>query len=225
MRGFSLFEMAIVLAVVGLLIGSIIVPIGTQVAQRQQQDSLRSLETAKEALVGYSILNGRLPRPAVSATDGTERVAVCATEADCTGFIPWTIIGVPKVDAYGKLIRYSVTPALTVAITLTSAGTKTIQSRALTSPFALSSYVTLIPMLVYSHGANNYGTSEQGNVLADNSATNVDEDVNAVATTTFIYRQTRTDNTTATGGEYDDLMVWMPITLLTSRMVGAGKLP
>jgi prepilin-type N-terminal cleavage/methylation domain-containing protein len=223
-RGFSLIEMAVVLFVITLLIGSLLVPLSTQVEQRQISDTQKALDEVREALIGYAITNGRLPRPAVSFVNGAER-SNCSNDADCTGFVPWTVLGTARLDAWGKIIRYSVTPAFAnAAFTLSTSATKTIQSRSPNSPFALGTMVTGVPAVIFSHGPNNWGTSNTNTAFPDSSATNVDEDANAGATTTFIYR-TFSANTGATGGEFDDLIVWLPMTVLANRMVAAGKLP
>ena len=81
----------------------------------RQQRTLAILAQARDALTGFAATNGRLPRPASSATDGRERPAECASDADCSGFLPWVALGVPGLDAWGKVLRYSVTPEMSRA--------------------------------------------------------------------------------------------------------------
>jgi len=221
--GFTLVEMAVAVFIIALLLGSILVPLTTQVEQRKISDTQKILDETRDALIGFAVVNGRLPRPAVSASDGTER-AVCGSDANCTGFIPWTVLGTSKLDAWGKIIRYSVTPAYAdAAFTLTTVGSKTVQTR-LPPTYVLTNLMTGAAAVILSHGANNYGTSDAGAAFPDTSATNADEDTNNAATVTFIYRTAAT-NTGATGGEFDDLVSWLPVTILANRMVTAGKLP
>jgi len=225
-RGFTLIEMAVAVFIIALLLGSILVPLTTQVEQRKISDTQKILDETRDALIGFAAVNGRLPRPATSATDGTERAANCGSEAQCTGFIPWTVLGTSKLDGWGKIVRYSVTPAFAnapAAVTLASAGTKTIQTR-LAPGFGLTNMITGVPAVIYSPGANNHGTTESGDTLPDNSGTNADEDTNAAAIVTFIYRVVVT-STAAAGGEFDDLVSWVPATILFNRMIAAGKLP
>jgi len=222
--GFTLIEMAVAVFIIALLLGSILVPLTTQVEQRKISDTQKILDETREALIGFAVINGRLPRPAQSFSDGTERAA-CGTDANCTGFIPWTVLGTSKLDAWGKIIRYSVTPAYADGtFTLTTAGSKFVQTRATTAPFALGNMVSGIPAVVFSHGTNNFGTSDSGIAFPDGSGTNIDEDANAIATVTFIYR-VQNGNTGATGGEFDDLVNWVPLTILMNRMIAGGKLP
>ena len=63
-RGFSLVEMAIVLAIIGLLLSGLLLTLGTQVDQRNASTTQSQLEAAREALLGFAIIYGRLPCPA-----------------------------------------------------------------------------------------------------------------------------------------------------------------
>ncbi|HEV7816108.1 MAG TPA: hypothetical protein VGP06_13540, partial [Janthinobacterium sp.] len=79
----------------------------------RERKTLDALAQAREALIGFATLHGRLPRPAASASDGLEMAAPCGSEESCTGFLPWVALGVEGADAWGKRLRYSVTPVLT----------------------------------------------------------------------------------------------------------------
>lgn len=233
-RGFSLIELAIVLVVVALLVGGLLVPLTMQVEQQRIRETQKTLEEIKEALVGFAIANGRLPRPAVSASNGSENAVDCVSDAACTGFIPWATLGVSKLDSWGKMIRYSVTPdfAKSVPFTLNAtAATKTIQTRDNAGAFtylagqaACSAVNQCMPAVIFSHGKNNWGTGDSGSPFADGSASNVDEDANNTASTNFISR-TITESATGAGGEFDDLVTWLSPNILFNRMVAAGRLP
>lgn len=73
----------------------------------------KQLVDAREALVGFALANGRLPRPARSALDGRERPDACETENDCSGLLPWVSLGLTPLDGWGHLLHYSVTPEMT----------------------------------------------------------------------------------------------------------------
>jgi len=128
-RGFTLTEMAVALLIVALLIGGMLLPLSAQRDIHAQQETRRTLAEVRDALVGFAVVHGRLPRPAVSATDGSER-GPCANDADCHGFIPWAALGVQKSDHWGKLIRYSVTRDFANNnITVTAIADRTVRSR------------------------------------------------------------------------------------------------
>ena len=63
-NGFSLVEIAVVLVIISVLLTIAVVPIAAQIEQRRTEETLRQLETIKEALLGFAIANGRLPCPA-----------------------------------------------------------------------------------------------------------------------------------------------------------------
>jgi len=84
--------------------------------QLQNQYDLRTrkqLVLAHDALFGYALANGRLPRPARSALDGRERADECTSAADCTGLLPWVALGINSLDGWGHLLHYSVTLDMT----------------------------------------------------------------------------------------------------------------
>jgi type II secretory pathway pseudopilin PulG len=224
--GFTLAEMAIVLVIAMLLLSGFLIPFGTQIQNKRIADTQKTLDEIREALVGYAIINKRLPRPTLTVTDGNEKVALCATAADCTGPIPWATLGINKLDAWGKVIWYSVHPAYTnpaPAITLTSTALPSSSYKFVNvrdSAGTVSS-VNGIAFILVSFGTKNFGTSESGVTLANSSTTNADEQLNAAATGTssnpFISRSV-TDVPTAVGGEFDDFVVFVPNGTLVSRI-------
>jgi prepilin-type N-terminal cleavage/methylation domain-containing protein len=230
--GFTLIELAIVTLIIALLIGGMLMPLSAQQDIRQQQETEKTLSDIRDALMGFAVINGRLPRPATSATDGTERTATCASDADCTGFIPWAALGSAKLDGWGKLIRYSVTPAYANApITLATIPNRTVQTRDnngnviyLAGGASCTTPSQCVPAVVFSQGKTHWGNTDAGNALPDDSATNVDEDANQNGTTNFFSR-TLSASTTAPGGEFDDQVTWVSANVLFNRLVAAGKLP
>lgn len=221
-RAFVLIEIAIALFVLALVLGGILAPINQQIQQGKVRDTEKAIADIHEALIGFVMVNGRLPRPATSATNGLER-GTCTTDVNCTGFIPWTTLGSPKLDGWGNIIQYSVTPAFAdSAFLLTSTGTKTIQEL----PLPAAPYATNIPVVIWSHGPENFGTDNSGVVRSNNSAsvTNVDEIANNTASTLF-YRRTPSTNAAAAGGEFDDIVTFIPTAVLIGKAVAAGKLP
>ena len=228
--GFTLVELAIVLIIVGLLVSSLIPPLSSRIDQRNYNETRQQLSEIREALIGFAVANGRLPRPATSINDGLENPAACGTEADCTGFLPWNTLGMKKTDAWNKMIRYSVTREYANnAFTLATLGSKKIQTR---DGNGTASYIvgaagacnvsSCAPAVIFSFGKNNWGVTPEGALIADGSATNADEDANAAATTVFFARD---PSDVPNGGEFDDLVVWLPPYVLFNRMIAAGKLP
>lgn len=234
--GFTLTELAIVLVIVSLLIGGMLMPLSAQQDYRDIAETEKSLSEAREALIGFAVVNRRFPRPAISAVNGAEKsqcagASVAIREAACTGFIPWETLGVKKLDAWNKIIRYSVTPGFAggivigtdIPIALTTVATKNIRTRD-ASISADAPLATSVPAVVFSQGKHNWGTDNAGNTFPDSSSNNGDEDANNAGPTTFYSRLIAAD-TALPGGEFDDIVAWIPATLLFNRMISAGQLP
>lgn len=226
-KGFSLIELAIVLVVMALLLGGLFVPLTAQIEQQRIRETQKAMEEIKEALLGYAIVKGYFPCPAVSATVGNEdRAGVACNAGKRVGFIPWADLGVAKADAWGRLFRYSVNPDFSNSGTkFTLISTGDIAIKGTTSD--VNNIASAIPAVVMSHGKNGYlGTTEQNTIISNASGTNADEQTNAPPSIgTLFVSKTMTENTTVTGGEFDDLVTWLSPNILFNRMVAAGRLP
>ncbi len=101
--GFTLTEIAVVLLIVGLLLGGMLYTYSAQVDQSNRLETQRRLESAKDLLIAYAIVNGRLPCPA--STSGSTPSHSGDTSTACTepftGFLPGSTIGFQPVDASG----------------------------------------------------------------------------------------------------------------------------
>jgi len=167
-------------AVIALLLGSLLVPLTTQVEQRNVAQTDTQLEEIRQALIGFAMLNGRLPRAATSATDGAERVLPCLSAQDCTGYLPWAVLGVNKTDAWGKIFRYSVSREFANAsftLSTTAADPKIIVTRdAIGAQVPLTNTTTNpnVVAVVMSYGANYFGTTADGTTIANFFVTNAD---------------------------------------------------
>lgn len=229
--GFTLVELTVVLIIVSLLLGGLLLPLSAQQDIRQQAEAEKQLAEARDALVGFAQINGRLPCPASNAVGNGKE--------DCAGavfgFLPWGEIGVRPTDPWGHLIRYRVSTAFKTTVppvdTSTLAELK-IQTRQGTALIDLTNDAPRdVAFVIVSHGKNGYyGTNNDGSAgPADpGGINNPDEDGNATAlvsagSTVFISR-TPTPEDAPTIGGFDDLVVWMPRTLLINRLVAAGKI-
>jgi prepilin-type N-terminal cleavage/methylation domain-containing protein len=94
-RGFTLVELAVVMAILALLLGAVMYTLTAQQDQQQHDETGRTLEMAREAVLGFGIASGRLPCPASATSNGAE---------DCTlsdGYLPALTIGFQPADAAG----------------------------------------------------------------------------------------------------------------------------
>jgi prepilin-type N-terminal cleavage/methylation domain-containing protein len=232
-NGFTLVEMAIVLMIVGLLLGGLLVPLSAQMDQRNISDTQKAMSEIKEALIGYALANGRLPCPAKpTIATGTTNAGV----ADCTlttGVVPWATLGVNETDAWGDRYTYRVTSDFTDAISNSTYGGCTPSPIPTQASFGLCSVGNLnvlsaasggvtisgsVPAVVISHGKNRAGAyTPQGTQVAVGS--NADEQENSDGTADNNYVSHTLTST------FDDLVVWISLNILDNRMVAAGKLP
>ncbi|MGK5050551.1 hypothetical protein [Janthinobacterium sp. RB2P8] len=201
-------------------------------AERQQR-TLATLAQAREALLGFAATQGRLPRPAASALDGRERAADCADDAGCSGFLPWVALGVAGVDAWGKLLRYSVTPEMARAPIVSSAA---IANRVVLTRDGRGDFVYVggqeqcdvsaqcLPVVLFSQGKDHHGTAASGVAQTNTARGNLDEAANDSASRSFIARPA-TENAALPGGAFDDMLTWITLPTLYQRMRAARNLP
>jgi prepilin-type N-terminal cleavage/methylation domain-containing protein len=254
-RGFTLTEIAVVVAIVALLIGGVMMTFSAQVEQRNREETQRRLHAAVDALLGFAVVNGRLPCPAAGNAFGEEDPAGggnCATNFN--GFLPARTVGFQPtdpegygLDVWGNRIRYAVSNALysttspqlecrrpnpadpngdppwpwpfTSRESLKKNGvgcrpndldvctTATCAARVVSTRTAV--------LVVYSTGKN--GALPADPVLRPN------ENQNLNGTATFVSRPP--DPSGANGGEFDDLVVVVPVGVFYSRLIAAGLLP
>jgi len=134
-KGFTLVELAMVLFIVGLLLGGLLVPLSNRMEGEERKQTSAALQEVRNSLIGYAMVNGHLPCPDCSSasggcsvinaadaaflndgmedlTDGSSRVTRASPLAQCAtteGNLPWVTLGVPQFDAWGNRFVYRVT--------------------------------------------------------------------------------------------------------------------
>jgi prepilin-type N-terminal cleavage/methylation domain-containing protein len=266
LRGFSLVELAIVMAIVAFLLAGLMFTLSAQTEQRNIEETRRRLELARELVMGFAVVNGRLPCPARSTSAGAEARDVATGQ--CTsggvedyyggtlsggatgGLLPAQTIGFQltdssgfAVDAWQNRIRYAVAKSITSG---TCAGTFTNphfvnaanmkangiacqpgdlivckSSSGITSSacgggnnqVVTSGLVVAIFLSMGKNGASgSAGADEAANL---NGAGNADP--------VFVYHTP--SSSSATGGEFDDQMLWITVGELYGKLIAAGQLP
>ncbi len=244
--GFTLVEMAMVLAIVALLLAGLVPTISGQVEQQRMAETRKQLEEIQQALIGFAIINGYLPCPATLASNGLENrsggICTGTDAANYDGYIPGATLGLTHVDERGLIldawdnpIRYAVTgwnkttaPTQTDVYT-TADGMRTVGISSLSPSLLVCSTSTGISSsacatdmaLTASPGVPVVIFSTGKNGASGGSG--ADESKNLDGDKTFV-SHTPTPSTAA-NGEFDDLMVWISNQVLLNRMVSAGKLP
>jgi prepilin-type N-terminal cleavage/methylation domain-containing protein len=238
--GFTLVELAIVLVIVALLLGGMLVSLGTQQDIRNANETGRRLSEISEALIGFAAANGRLPCPATANTTGVENPpgggTSCANPWD--GFLPAITLSIQPTDAqgyaldsWGNRIRYAVTAANSGAFTNPN-GMKNAWSGGLAPDLRICNTAAGMTGASGASAACAGGTELSSSALAviistgkngGMAASSADEQANSAAKRTFI-SHTPTPAGSASG-EFDDIVVWISPNILFSRMIAAGRLP
>jgi len=203
-RGFTLIELAVVIAIVGLLLGALLIPLATQYQGRNIKQTRESLADIREALLGYAVTQGRLPCPDTDR-DGLENP--CGGVGNISdvveGFLPWQDLAIPATDAWGRIFRYAVTREFTEIarpgmppgpkqLDLADAATANISvftrgddPATAPTPVEIKAPIQLaanVPAIVLSVGSNGFGGSLLG-VVDLPFATDGDEPTNVSAIT------------------------------------------
>jgi type II secretory pathway pseudopilin PulG len=247
--------MAVVLAIIGLLLAGLLLPLGAQIDQQNMNETQRRLESAREALTGFAIAHRRLPCPASSTSLGVEVIGTAfapgggACSLPWTGYIPAVTLGlVPMnssmlyVDAWGNPIRYAVTDFTTAFTVSGTAGTRPFTStdgmRAVYNAATLAALGPDLQVCDTATGITGAGAGANcsaSNVLSNNSVAvifSTGKNSPTGGTGTDEAANLNTDRafishtpTTAVGNEFDDVVLWFSSYLLYSRMIMGGALP
>jgi prepilin-type N-terminal cleavage/methylation domain-containing protein len=243
LHGFTLVEMAVVMMILGLMLGGLFTAIGQSTENKRRTDTISQLALVEEALYGFAQAYGRLPCPSTVVSLGVEDPVGGGACTVAHGFVPMVTLGLPNVpssnglmlDAWRNPLRYSVSAL--VSPTAPNRAFSSAVGLAAQFPVALTAgaplfcvgdvagctgggyagtlFANTVPALVYSAGQLDY------------SATSADEAENlggvlgvfAVANDVEFVNRNYTDEI------YDDLITWISPATLYARMVQAGRLP
>jgi prepilin-type N-terminal cleavage/methylation domain-containing protein len=122
-KGFTLIEMAIVLVIVGLLVGGGLAAIGPALEQTRSTTTKVNMDQAESALLLYVIRNNRLPCPADGSLPNTDSnyglekslsgssPAICDTSVVAIdhSVLPWKTLGIDEqysLDGWNRRLSY-----------------------------------------------------------------------------------------------------------------------
>jgi prepilin-type N-terminal cleavage/methylation domain-containing protein len=249
--GFTMIELAIALFLVGLLFGSIAMPLHTRVELRKAEQTAHLLDEARTALLGYAAANGYLPCPADESSLGQEAPGSNHGTGFCPsyfGFLPAAALGMNAsesrgyaVDAWGTAanrIRYAVAPYIVGAVGnavtrvngMRAAGIARLSDPALSLFHVCDSGSGVSPgtscgkavTLVSSTPAVVW--SSGANAATGGASLHEAQNPHAnggSADRLFVSRA----RSSASGAEFDDQVAWIPMSVLLHRLLAAGQLP
>ena len=242
-NGFTLIELAVVMLVVGILLAGILTPMATSVEQSRRSSLEAQYDDIEEALIGFAIVNGRLPCPdcpfgaaaaACSAggnviNDGIEDQNGTGTGNGCAvgvtlnveGNLPWATLGVEGTEPWGNTLSYQVDEAYA----------DTDAEAACTPATANTSFSICTTAIITIQDTGSTCGTPVTNVASNvpvvvysqgaQNATSCNETENTDGDTTFVDR----DYELTAATYYDDMIIWISPFLLDSRMVKAEVLP
>lgn len=246
-NGFTLIELAMVLFILALLLGSFLTPLATSIEQRNRQTTMQQLEQIRQSLLGYALVHGHLPCPdcpdstigkcgTVNTTDSDslndgkedgvdEPVTTATNTRDSTfvncateqGNLPWVTLDAPENDAWGNKFIYRVTDDFAD----NNDGTSTCKHPAQGVSFCLGSVAD-----INIKDASNKNVAEKVPAVVVSSGKNG-------ANASTLEQENRDDNKEfiaadyrrESGKEFDDLVIWITPHTLMFQMVKAERLP
>jgi prepilin-type N-terminal cleavage/methylation domain-containing protein len=213
-QGFTLIELAIVMAVAGLMLAGAMKLLGGQLDQSRSKATRDRLGIAYDALVTFYAANTYLPCPAdgaLAASDANYGRAQPETSGACAGVLavnqvlPWRTLGLQEelsFDGWRQRLSYRVSPPLTAA-GVASLGDLSVRDGAVSVP-GTTELTAASAFVVMSHGENGLGAwlpSAQRKSTADIPA---HEGENADGAEPYVDKA----QSQATGDEFDDVVVW-----------------
>lgn len=248
---FSLLEVLIVVLIMTLALGALAVPLGAQVQMRRHEETRRLLDEAKEALLGFAVTHGRLPCPATESSRGAEsfRPGGDASNGLCSnfhdGYLPGATLALSPLDGEGFVrdawmhprnrLRYAVFGDAGSINGIVQPLTRTNGMQAATLPAlgaaphylficsrgsaaspsdcgpAANQLTRRAAFVLFSAGANGIAVPAPG----------TDEARNLDGNGVFVSREL----SGAPGDEFDDIVQWVAVHLVVSRLILAGRLP
>lgn len=268
LKGFSLLEMTIVLIVIGFLFSKLLMPMSKQMEDKRRKETQVQLEMIKDAVLGFLLVNGRLPCPATLETSSIEYANDTANPTRCIkhyGYLPAQTLGLygtnrdgVLVDGWGNPFRYAITNGCycydgsfcdgsnntkewdfiannqygskkglgdtncTLNKLLPDSTNSSYSVSDLSKSYLIicnnvetcttkSNILAYTPVIIFSLGKNGTAVTsnkEKNNLNLESSS----PDINKY----FVYADYNDSDST---NYYDDLMIWIPTSILASRLI------
>jgi type II secretory pathway pseudopilin PulG len=171
--------------------------------------------------------------------DGKEDRNGAACEVQ-EGNLPWVDLGVGRTDAWGNHLHYSVTDNATTTFSDKSSGFTSASSGdkiVCNSSSCATIVASQLPAVILSYGKNGKGALHEDPLATQQAAPNSDDereniDMRTTADPTCCkpggsgtndhFVSHSSSEASATTSEFDDLVVWLPSSVLVSRVCPAG---
>lgn len=236
LHGFTLIEIALVLVIVSFL-GSFLIPLTEYWDQQRIELTQQRLEKIKEALLGFAVIHGYLPCPAIDdkgkETGRNSTGRRCVTHDRSDGYLPWADLGVGRYDAWGNPFRYRVDgwfsnsdgiyTGINALVGKTENPLEVTEKKVIGKPvYQLnisndSTYRANIVAIIFSCGKNGRPDNKNDADETPNSDASCQNDE---AGDKHDYVQD-----VYVEDQFDDLLTWLPKYILLNRLAAAGRWP
>ncbi len=212
-RGFTLAELAIVLVILAVLASVLVIPLSSQLEARQRAEAEATLRDIRAALIGFAILNHRLPCPTTILSpsnpehgkETTDAGACTAASGSSDAILPWRTLGIPPLDPWGNHWRYRADRRF---------------SEPNRTPIT-STHPTLDDLRIYDHTGTALTASDETAVaIVFSLGANLAADGHNIAYENGSGAIYEAGEPTTT---YDDMVIWIGRPLLIARMAEAGS--
>ncbi len=213
-QGFTLIELAIVMAVAGLMLAGTMKLLGGQLDQSRLKTTRDRLRMAYDALTSYYVTHAYLPCPADGAladSDANYGRAQPETSGSCTGVaathrvLPWRTLGLQEelsYDGWHQRLTYQVSAPLTTA---GAAGPGDLSIHDGAQGVAGTTEISAAAaFIVISHGENGLGAWLQSGQRKTTAGIGPHEAENTDGAAPFVDKAP----SQAVGDEFDDLVIW-----------------
>jgi prepilin-type N-terminal cleavage/methylation domain-containing protein len=224
LKGFSLVEMAIVLTIVGLLMATLLPSLTSQMEQQRRMETRKQMEDIRQALMGFAVMNGRLPCPTTQTDPANANYGMeagsCNSNPAAEGYLPWKTLGVTEIDAWGTKRSSTSSPwngywRYRVDRNFSNSGSLIVLT---TNPHANDA-------LTIRDSAGNSLISTSERPIAIVFSTGPDLLPNGQNTSFESGGTPGIYESDVPGSNFDDMLIWLSRPQLFNRMVAAGKLP
>lgn len=217
--GFSLIEMAIVMVILGFIISSLVGPVDALRETQKLKQAKAELAEIQEAIMGYAIVNGFIPCPGDSGSDGLES----RTGNNCNyfrGSVPARTLGIEGkrndngqlVDPWNVPYDYAISGvgfwsyAKNIQLNNPNASIRVCSEAQCPSGTTLAENIVFI---VLSRGPNGANFTSSPDQIENNDMDGL-----------FVEREE------SKGGnqEFDDILSWTSKNTLIANLVKAGRL-
>jgi prepilin-type N-terminal cleavage/methylation domain-containing protein len=197
-RGFTLLEMSVVMAIIGIVSAGALVCLGAYVQSNTYNTTIAEMDTIEQALLNYSTAKQRVPCPSnltcvagqlnygaegncasttASCTTGTTGVNFLDSMGDAEGGVPTRALGLPDsymYDAWGRRFRYAAALRGTIAGTIPAATALCDNGISVNDATGATRTTEAVYALI-SHGANGHGAYTQNGTIVNAGSLNAAE--------------------------------------------------